>query len=148
MKNLILAASVAAFAFAAPAYAGPGKGNQGHKANHGQKAAHAHKKGNVGVLGHAGHQPYGYGVNGCPPGLAKKPMCMPPGQYKKQFEVGQRLPLGQRGLLGYNALPYDMRARYGDMLDPRSRYMYDNAYLYRVDPKTMLVQQVLSALIR
>ena len=97
-------------------------------------------------MGHANHG-QGYGVQGCPPGLAKKPMCMPPGQYKKQFEVGQRLPLNQR-LLGYNALPYDLRSQYGAALDPRSRYMYDNSYLYRVDPKTMLVQQVLGALIR
>lgn len=143
MKNIILAASVAAFAFAAPAYAGPGKGHskQAHK------MAKANKSGHAGQIGHAGHG-QGFGVDGCPPGLAKKPMCMPPGQYKQRFGVGQRVPNGYNGLLGYNALPYDVRSQYGSALDPRSNYIYDQSYLYRVDPTTMLVQQVLGALIR
>jgi hypothetical protein len=64
------------------------------------------------------------------------------------FGVGQRVPLGYQGLLGYNSLPYNLRNYYGTQLDPRYRYIYDNNYIYRVDPKTMLVQQVLSALIR
>ena len=92
--------------------------------------------------------PTAMACSGCPPGLAKKPMCMPPGQYKKQFELGQRVPLGYKGLLGYNALPYDVRSQYGAALDPRSRYIYDNNHLYGVDPKTMVVQQILGALIR
>ena len=91
----------------------------------------------------------GYGVGGCPPGLAKKAVtCMPPGQAKNLFGVGQRVPTGYNGLLGYNALPNDLRSYYGQQLDPRSRYVYDNNYIYRVDPRTMLVQQVLNALIR
>ena len=153
MKKLILAAGVAAFAISAPAYAGPGKGH-GKQAH---KAAQVHAKGHKSHKGHKGHgdafgrtagTPFGYGMNGCPPGLAKKPQCMPPGQYKKQFELGQRVPLGYKGLLGYNSLPYQMRSQYGSALDPRSRYIYDNSYLYRVDPTTMVVQQVLGALIR
>jgi hypothetical protein len=142
MKNIIIAASVAAFAFAAPAYAGPGKGqnNQVHK------MGKAHKSGDFGQIGHAGHRQGGAG--GCPPGLAKKPMCMPPGQYKQRFGVGERIPNGYDGLLGYNALPYGVRSQYGAALDPRSNYIYDRSYLYRVDPTTMLVQQVLGALVR
>ena len=31
---------------------------------------------------------------GVPPGLAKKPGQMPPGQYKKRYNVGQPLPRG------------------------------------------------------
>lgn len=143
MKNLIIAASVAAFAFSAPAYAGPGKG----QSKQAQKMGQAHKANRSAHLGHS-NQGKGFGVNGCPPGLANKPMCMPPGQHKKRFGVGQRVPLGYNGLLGYNALPQDLRNRYGANLDPRSRYIYDNSYLYRVDPQTMLVQQVLGALIR
>ena len=103
---------------------------QAQKAAHAHQGRPAHKNGHA-TLGHSADTPYGYGVAGCPPGLAKKPMCMPPGQYKKQFEVGQRVPLGYNGLLGYNALPYDVRSRYGAALDPRSRYIYDNNYLYR-----------------
>ena len=34
-----------------------------------------------------------FGRGNCPPGLAKKNrLCMPPGQYKKRYVVGQRLP--------------------------------------------------------
>ena len=91
---------------------------------------------------------YGYGRGGCPPGLAKQnPQCMPPGLYRQQFEVGQRLPLGYKGLLGRDALPYDLRNQYGSRLDPYSRYMYDNQYLYRVDPRTMIVSEVLRGLL-
>ena len=132
MKMLILIAGAATFAFAGPALAKPGNG-------HGHGNAHAQ-----GV-----HGPVGYGIGGCPPGLAKKAVpCVPPGQAKKLFGVGQRVPLGYNGLLGYNNVPYALRNYYGQQLDPRSRYIYDDNYLYRVDPKTMLVQQVLNALIR
>jgi hypothetical protein len=125
MKKLILIAGAATFAFAGPALAKPG---HGHGNPHAQGAQ-------------------GYGVGACPPGLRDKG-CMPPGQAKKLFGVGQRVPLGYQGLLGYNSLPYNLRNYYGPQLDPYSRYVYDQNYLYRVDPKTMLVQQILSALIR
>lgn len=32
------------------------------------------------------------GPKHCPPGLAKKGSCVPPGQAKKQYQVGQPLP--------------------------------------------------------
>jgi hypothetical protein len=127
MKKLILVAGAAALGFAGPAVARPGHGH-----GHGPAAAAP-----------------GYGVGGCPPGLAKKAVpCMPPGQAKKLFGIGQRVPLGYQGLLGYNSLPYGVRSYYGPQLDPYSRYVYDQNYIYRVDPRTMLVQQILSALIR
>jgi len=136
MKKLILIAGAATLAFTGPALAKPGNG-------HGQGNAHA----NAHALGVQG--PVGYGAGGCPPGLAKKnPPCVPPGQAKKLFGVGQRVPLGYHGLLGYNSLPYNVRNYYGNQLDPYSRYVYDQNYLYRVDPKTMLVSQILSALVR
>ena len=131
MKQLILLAGAAALASTAPALAKPGKGHGAH-----------------GKPGHALAAP-GYGVQGCPPGLAKKAVpCVPPGQAKKLFGVGQRVPAGYNGLLGYNALPDPLRSYYGSRLDPRSRYIYDNSYIYRVDPQTMLVQQILSAVLR
>jgi hypothetical protein len=136
MKKLILIAGVAALASAGPAVAKPG---------HGQGQAHAHA--NPYALGVQG--PVGYGVGGCPPGLAKKAVpCMPPGQARKMFSIGQRVPLGYNGVMGYNSVPYALRDYYGQQLDPRSRYIYDNNYLYRVDPRTMLVQQILDAVIR
>ncbi len=127
MKKLILALGALALGFTGPALAKPGHG-------HGHGPAMAAP---------------GYGIAGCPPGLAKKnPPCIPPGQAKKLFGIGQRVPLGYQGLLGYNSLPYDVRDYYGPQLDPRARYIYDQNYIYRVDPRTMLVSQILSALIR
>ena len=91
--------------------------------------------------------PVGYGVGGCPPGLKKKnELCMPPGRYKKLFEVGQRVPKGYDGLQPYNALPYELRMRHGGLLDPSASYIYDQQYLYRVDPATMVVRQILRSL--
>jgi hypothetical protein len=127
MKKLLLIASIATIASFAPASAKPGHGNSApHNA-----------------------APHGYGGGKCPPGLRNKnPVCMPPGQYKKLFEVGQRVPSGYEGLIGYNALPYAVRDQYSSVLDPRSRYIYDQGYLYRVDPTTMLVSQIIQAILR
>jgi hypothetical protein len=136
MKELILIAGAAALGIAGPAIAKPGNG-------------HGHGNANGHGYGYGMQGPAGYGVGGCPPGLAKKsPACVPPGQAKKMFGLGQRVPFGYQGLLGYNSVPYQLRDYYGSQLDPRSRYIYDNNYLYRVDPRTMLVQQILSGLIR
>ena len=135
MKNLAIIAGVAALAFAAPAFAGPG--NSGHGQGRGHANAYAY-----GLNG-----PVGYGVGGCPPGLAKKNNgCRPPGQAKKQYAVGQRLPYGYNGYTPYNQIPYDVRSQYN--LDPYGRYIYDQNYLYRVDPTTQVVSQVLSAILR
>jgi hypothetical protein len=115
MKTALLLAGAAALGFAGPAVAKPGHG-------------HGH-----------GHDAYGYGVGGCPPGLAKKHNgCMPPGQAKKMFRVGQRYDLGYGSRYAYRQIPYDLRQRYD--LDPYGRYYYGNGYLYRVDPRTLLVQ--------
>lgn len=132
MKQGFLLAGAIAIASAGAAYAKPP-----HAKAHKGKPAHV-------VQDHRGH--VGYGTGGCPPGLAKKnELCMPPGQYKKLFEVGQRVPAGYQGLLGYNALPQDLRNRY--RLDPYGRYVYDQNYLYRVDPTTMLVSEILRAVL-
>ena len=134
INKLILIAGVAALASAGPALAKPG--HAGHGKGHGAASVHSH----------SGH--VGYGTGGCPPGLAKKnPQCMPPGQHRKLFAVGQRVPYGYNGLLGYNALPYDLRTRYGGGLDPYSRYIYRDDYLYRVDPTTMVVSEILRAVL-
>jgi len=82
----------------------------------------------------------------CPPGLAKRPLCMPPGRYRQLFGVGQRVPDGYPGVLGYSEVPPALRDRYGPALDPGSRYIYDRQYLYLVNPRTLVVTQVLNTL--
>ena len=128
MKQLLLFAGLAALGIAAPAAAKPGNG-------HGNSHAY-------GLQG-----PVGYGHGGCPPGLAKKAIpCVPPGQAKKLYNVGQRFPAGYGSALGYNQIPYDLRSQYG--LNPYDNYYYGDGYLYRVNPRTMLIQQVVAALLR
>lgn len=129
MKKFLILAGVAAFAVTGPALAGPGKG-KGHK-GHGKHA-----------VGHVG-----YGIGGCPPGLAKKNNgCLPPGQAKKLYRIGQRWPGNYGYAWNYNQIPYDLRSRYD--FDPGYRYYYGDGYLYRVDPRTMLISQVVSAILR
>ena len=134
MKTILLIAGASLLASAGPALAKP---------NHSKHSKGQHAR----VLqDHRGH--VGYGTGGCPPGLAKKnAQCMPPGQHKKLFSVGQRVPYGYNGLLGYDALPYDLRNRYGAGLDPYSRYIHRDDYLYRVDPRTMVVSEILRAIL-
>jgi hypothetical protein len=127
MKQTFLLIGAAAFAVAGPAFAKPGNGH-----------------GNPHAYGYNG--PVGYGVGGCPPGLAKKNNgCLPPGQAKKLYNVGQRFPSGYGTPYGYNQIPYDLRRQYG--FDPNDRYYYGDGYLYRVDPRTMLIQQAVNALL-
>ncbi|MFL6854232.1 MAG: hypothetical protein ACJ8D3_02105 [Sphingomicrobium sp.] len=124
MKQILLIAGVAALASTAPAIAKPD-----------------HAK------GHGAHGYVGYGTGGCPPGLAKKNNgCMPPGQAKKLYNVGQRFPLGYGNAWNYNQIPYDLRSQYG--FQPGSNYYYGDGYLYQVDPATMLISQVVSAILR
>lgn len=87
---------------------------------------------------------HGYGNGGCPPGLRDKG-CMPPGQAKK-LNRGQRWQNGYGDAYAYRSIPYELRRRYA--LNPGYRYYYDNGYLYAVNPRTMLIAQVISALLR
>jgi hypothetical protein len=137
MKQILLVLGASALAIAAPAAAKPGQG-KGH--GHGTHATMDHGK-------HAKHQMYGYGTGNCPPGLAKKnAMCMPPGQFKKLYNVGQRYPSGYGNLWSYNQIPVDLRSRYG--FNQGSRYYYGDGYLYQVDPRTLLIRQVVNAITR
>ena len=130
MKKLLIIAGIAALATTA-AHADPGGKGKGKGKGHGNNS----------------HYVYGYGAGGCPPGLAKKNNgCLPPGQAKKLYNIGQRWPVGYGHAWNYNQLPYDMRMQYG--FDPNSRYYYGDGYVYRVDPATMLISQVVSAILR
>jgi hypothetical protein len=73
---------------------------------------------------------------GCPPGLAKKHKgCLPPGQARKLFGLGDRLdPAWFSG----RALPAGYRDLYYDT--PAYHYRYDDeGYIYRVDSRTNLI---------
>ena len=127
MKQAIILAGAALAFVAAPAAAKP------DHAKHGGHGKHS--------------QAFGYGVGGCPPGLAKKRNgCLPPGQAKK-LNRGQRYlsSYGYRNY-GYNQIPYDLRRQYD--FDRGDRYYYNDGYLYQVDPRTMIVEQVIRALLR
>ena len=137
MKKLLIFAGLAALAATAPSLAEPGKG-KGHGKGH-----DIDDHGKHGV--HTGL--YAPGIGGCPPGLAKKNNgCLPPGQAKKLYNIGQRWPLGYGQVWNYNQIPYDMRTRYG--FNPNYNYYYGDGYVYRVDPATMLISQVVSAVLR
>ena len=135
MKRILIITGAAALAFAGPSFAKPGNG---------------HGNGNSQGYGNDNHgrgSQYGYGAGGCPPGLAKKNNgCMPPGQARKLYRTGQRFPLSYGNRWTYNQIPYDLRSQYG--FDPNDRYYYGDGYIYRVDPKTRLIEQVVSALLR
>ena len=72
------------------------------------------------------------GKSGTPPGLAKKPGGMPPGQYKKIYRKGETLPSGYKWITDYDLwrLP---------ALAPGQGYArYDNE-VYRVARDTAVV---------
>jgi hypothetical protein len=155
MKKLILLAGATMLVTVAPAAAKPGNG-QGHgKSAHSSMAhgnsAHArtvHGRGDVGVIRTSNGRLYALDRRGgCPPGLAKKGNgCMPPGQAKKLYNVGQRYNRNFGSLWSYNQIPNYLRDQY--RFDPSDRYYYRDGYLYQVDPRTMLIQQAISALLR
>lgn len=130
MKRLTLIAASAALGLAVPALADPG---HGHGRGHG--------------WGHGGDYAWHHGDDrGCPPGLARKRNgCMPPGQARKLYR-GERWRSGYGSYYSYHRIPYDLRRRYD--LNPRYRYYYDNGAIYVVDPRTMLIAQVINALLR
>ncbi len=81
----------------------------------------------------------GFGVGGCPPGLAKKPVaCMPPGQAAKL--VGQPLIAANRfGALA--PVPMSLRNLYCDNDD--YYYRYGGGYMYRVDRDDDLISAMI-----
>ena len=150
MRHFALLAGAVALGFAGPALAKPGHGH-GNGNGNGNKHAYGYDKhGNNHAYGYDKHgkgAAYGYGIGGCPPGLAKKNNgCMPPGQVKKLYRTGQRFPLGYGNAWSYNQIPSSLRSRYN--LDRSNRYYYGDGYIYGVDPRTRVVEQVVSALLQ
>lgn len=87
-----------------------------------------------------------YGGALCPPGLYKKtPSCMPPGQAKRLFRSGQRVPTGYKYYTPYANIPQSLVTQY-DLTD-RYRYIYRNNVIYVVDPATNLVSRIINAVL-
>jgi hypothetical protein len=82
-----------------------------------------------------------YGGAECPPGLANRtPECVPPGQARKMFEQGQRLPDNYRYYSEFDDIPPDLRSQ----LPSGSRYIYRDDTVYVVDPVTRLVTRIIN----
>ena len=83
-----------------------------------------------------------YGKGACPPGLAKKNNgCLPPGQARKRYAVGQVLPSG----VMISAVPAGLSARIGA---PPAGYTYGlvDGDLLKLAIGTRLVVDAVSAL--
>jgi hypothetical protein len=75
---------------------------------------------------------------GCPPGLAKKGTgCLPPGQAKKIYGIGERIDGGH--IIRHPG-------RHG--LDPNQTYYRVGDYVYRVDRETRAVLDLIGAVAR
>lgn len=81
----------------------------------------------------------GVWLNGCPPGLAKKPVaCMPPGQVKRL--IGQPVSV-LSSQVALQPLPVRLSALYPDTND--YYYRYGNGYMYQVNRSNDLVSSLL-----
>jgi hypothetical protein len=81
----------------------------------------------------------GYGIGGCPPGLAKKPVaCMPPGQAKQL--VGAPLSAAAR-VAALNELPARLESLYAPT--PDYYYRYGDGYLYQVNRSNDVISSLL-----
>jgi len=81
----------------------------------------------------------GIWVNGCPPGLAKKPVaCVPPGQVKNV--IGEPVSvLGKQ--LSLQQMPAPLRVVYADT--PDYYYRYGNGYAYRINRESELISALI-----
>ena len=151
MKAFI-AATALSLALAGAAAADPGHGKGQGQARHGGGQVSrgtddydSHARGADVHRGDRGHEAMANGT-WTPPGLAKKPHGMPPGQAKKMWSQGERLPSQyysqQRYYVPepsrYNLSPAPVGMRWVQV--------GDQYYLTRTD--TGIVSQVVSALLR
>lgn len=141
MKTALLLVGAAALFASGPALA-----KHGHK--HDKKVeVHKGRHGTVVEVRKGRHSKYYAYGRACPPGLRLRDgFCMPRGQYRKMYRIGQSYPRSYGSLWTYNQIPYDLRSRYD--FDDDYRYYYSDGYLYRVDPRTMLIREVVNAIIR
>jgi hypothetical protein len=160
MRKLILLAAAASMAAGMPALAKPGKGG-GHGAHAGttvkakgkvkvrttHRVTASDRNGN-GILDSRERRAAAnrYGANDCPPGLARKNNgCLPPGQARKLFTQGQRLPVGYNFYSDYDDIPVAYRSRVP--FNDDYRYIYRDDTVYVVDPATRLVTRVIDLIL-
>lgn len=141
MRTLILIAAAAAISVSAPAFAKPGKdgGNPGASAGKSTQT-----RGVPPMIRGQAHAPTQKRHRGqaCAPGLAKRtPACLPPGQARKIFVEGQRIPTGYNFYTDYQDIPLAHRNQY--QLQPSSQYIYRGSAIYQVDPATRLVSRII-----
>ena len=144
MKQALILAGAALAFVAAPAAAKPDHAKGHEKSHKGAKAERDYRASS-----------YGYqDGRGCPPGLAKKNNgCLPPGQAKKRLAIGSRYMSDyDYRRYSYEQLPTSVRDRYfddrpSDYYD-NYNYYYDQGTVYRVNPTTQVVEQIIRALIR
>jgi hypothetical protein len=84
-----------------------------------------------------GDRAQGWGIGGCPPGLASKG-CMPPGQAAKL--LGTPLSTAAR-FASFSDVPYSVRYLYPDTDD--YYYRFGDGYAYRVDRDDALISALL-----
>lgn len=142
----VVVASIAVLALSIPAAASARPGN-GHGAENG-----AHANGHDGQDAQRGHNGQTRGkaamANGSwtPPGLAKKPHGMPPGQAKKSWNQGERLPdqyyTQSRYYVADPAVAHLAPAPEG------SRWVKVGDNYYLAQTRTGVVSQIISALTR
>ena len=156
MRKWILLAAAASMAVGMPALAKPGKGG-GHAAHSGAsvkakgkakvRTTHrvtARDRNGNGIPDSRERRARAdrYGVNDCPPGLARKNNgCLPPGQARKIFAQGQRLPVGYNFYNNYTDIPVAYRDRVP--FSESNRYIYRDGTVYVVDSATRLVTRVI-----
>ena len=152
MKRLMLAVGAAALVGAAPAVAKPGKGEgppnapRVVKMKPGKAMARGQDRNRNGILDMDEVLARRFGGALCPPGLAKKtPACVPPGQAKRMFRQGQRLPLNYRYYTPYGDIPMVLRDQYD--LDDDYRYIYRDNVIYVVDPATQMITNIIDAIL-
>lgn len=118
MRSLLVDVLVLGMALPGPLLAGGGDKGKGHKPKK-DGAATVSVSFSVEQRDHArGYFVEKHGRGNCPPGLAKKNrQCLPPGQFKKRYVVGQPVPEGIEVL----AVPEDLVVRIGP---PPSGYRY------------------------
>ena len=86
-----------------------------------------------------------YGGAACPPGLANRtPACIPPGQARRIFREGQRVPTNYRAFTSYNDIPLEIRQRYN--IPDGSNYIYRDNSVYVVNPRTRLITDIINLL--
>ncbi len=158
MRRILILAGLLSLPLAMPALAqGNGKGHGKHAQSGGGKhtgGKHAERARGDAYRYQAARNERGSGrvlnrdqrltdsAQACPPGLAKKGNgCLPPGQAKKRFGVGERLPSSYSS---YN-VPAQYQDQYRDTNQDLYRYNNDGS-LYRVDAKTRVVEEVIKLL--